>query len=283
MWAIGYMLYDCQSDPKQTLCVQPSLLFFQMVLKSRPANAPKVLSRILIEQVLPLFVCEHFTSFQPQYEQLVETLIVVQPRYATSLARLIVTRWPRTNPIKQPGIMKILETLLGKIPRQEISWFAKAVFLRYRKCPHGSFRSAQQSFKIWENADFVPFLRQNAKIIFPLVFEKYLKASNKHWNVIVQTAATSALLAMRRLDTPIFDECEKIARSKIIEPECGNSWMYIAREAARLDKSIDLNVMFKKIRMLIHKRKIITGTPSLSEIPRRSASVATFTLMSTPR
>jgi hypothetical protein len=283
MWSVGSMLYDCQSDPKRTLCVQPCLLFFQMVLKSRAANAPKILASILIEEVLPLFVCEHFTSFMPQYEQLVETLIAVQPRYAAPLAKLIITRWPHSNPIKQPGIMKILETLLCRLPRNEIASFAKGIFLRYRKCPQGSFRSAQQAFKIWENSEFIPFLRMNSKVIYPLVFKNYLKASDGHWNIVVQRAAANALVMMKRLDAAMFESCEKVARTKVIEAEIGNSWMYIAREAARLDRHIDLKEKFAEIRLLMHRKKVIRRIPSKADLPRRSASLATFTIRPTPR
>jgi hypothetical protein len=181
---------------------------------------------------------------------MIDTVTQSHKRLTAPIADILIKQWPLTQSMKEPQLMVILESLAVRFPPNESPARVKAMFAIYNRCMLGNAKSAEQAFKIWTSPEMAGFLRANAPIVFPLVAPA-VRAAIGHWNEGVRRLAASTIASMQRIDEIAYAEAARAPPAP--EPDFQqqqNNWVFIAREAARLHKEIELNDSLTRIRKL---------------------------------
>jgi serine/threonine-protein phosphatase 2A regulatory subunit B' len=176
---------------------------------------------------------------------MIEGVLAGCPRVSGKIADQILKKWPRTFTMKEPMLMSVMELLIPSIPKRDAPAFARALFSVYARSISGNVASAEQALKIWSNPEFVSFLEENAEVIFPIIYPAVALA-RLHWNEDLRKKAGIVLNEMRRIDENAFAALSRPSEDDGVRER--DAWVFIAREAARLDRGIPLNDKLAAIR-----------------------------------
>lgn len=60
---------------------------------------------------------------------------------------------------------------------------------------------------MWNNDHVESFIRQNRKVILPIIFPALEKSGTSHWNQVVQSLACNVCKIFSDVDPELFEEC----------------------------------------------------------------------------
>ena len=66
---------------------------------------------------------------------------------------------------------------------------------------------AERALYLWNNDHVENLIRQNCKIILPIIFPALEKSSGNHWNQVVQSLTLNVRKIFADVDRGLFEEC----------------------------------------------------------------------------
>lgn len=68
---------------------------------------------------------------------------------------------------------------------------------------------AERALYLWNNDHIENLIRQNRKVILPIIFPALEKNGRKHWNQVVQSLTVNVRKIFADIDPELFEECLK--------------------------------------------------------------------------
>ena len=66
---------------------------------------------------------------------------------------------------------------------------------------------AERALYLWNNDHIESLIRQNRKVILPIIFPALEKSSSAHWNQLVQNLTHNVRKIFSDVDPELFEEC----------------------------------------------------------------------------
>lgn len=80
------------------------------------------------------------------------------------------------------------------------------LILVWKSVPHG-MQVAERALFLWNNDHIENLIKQNRKVILPIIFPALEKNTRNHWNQAVQSLTLNIRKIFSDLDPDLFEEC----------------------------------------------------------------------------
>jgi len=131
-----------------------------------------------------------------------------------------------------------LEEVLEATQPPEFQRCMVPLFRRIARCLSSShFQVAERALFLWNNDHIDNLIKQNRKVILPIIFPALEKNATKHWNQAVQSLTLNVRKIFSDLDSELFEECllkfqEDKAQEEEIELKRESAWKRLEEIAA---------------------------------------------------
>uniref|UniRef100_A0A804Q9J8 Serine/threonine protein phosphatase 2A regulatory subunit n=1 Tax=Zea mays TaxID=4577 RepID=A0A804Q9J8_MAIZE len=122
--------------------------------------------------------------------------------------RGLIKYWPITNSTKEVLFLGELEEVLDATQPGEFQKCMVPLSHQIARCsnsPH--FQVAERVLFFWNNTHFENLVKQNSKVILPIVFPALEKNINGHWNQVVRSLSLNVRKLFSDRDPQMFNEC----------------------------------------------------------------------------
>ena len=256
----SYILYGYLEKKFYPFAIVPILKFYIKQFPSLTKEMDK-LTQIFLSSCLPLLRGRHFLSYHSLLIQLINFFISNDKSLASTVLQTVIKYWPQSIPHKQIIFLSLINYLLEQLSANSFKLASKDVFNLFAECAYSSHsKVVEASFNIWANVKILPKILINKTTIFPIIFPALLYVSKEHWSVNVQTAAANAIKSIHDME-PFINDVLVQSKLKNVSPKEENSrdlvahktWAFIARAAARADKTVNLGKTLAIIQMRFNK------------------------------
>ncbi|MED6168235.1 hypothetical protein PIB30_010016 [Stylosanthes scabra] len=123
------------------------------------------------------------------------------------------------------GIAELLEVLgkevLEATQPPEFQRIMVPLFYQIARCLGSShFQVAERALYLWNNDHIESLIRQNRKVILPIIFPALEKSSTSHWNQLVKNLTLNVRKILLDADPEFFEEClNKFQEDEVILEE----------------------------------------------------------------
>ncbi|KAK4483199.1 hypothetical protein RD792_010379 [Penstemon davidsonii] len=151
--------------------------------------------------------------------------------------------WPITNSSKEVMFIGELEEVLEATQPPEFQRCMVRLFRQIGRCLSSShFQVAERALFLWNNDHIENLIKQNRKIILPIIFPSLEKNSRNHWNQAVQSLTLNVRKIFSDVDPELFEECllkfqEDEAQKEEVKMKRESAWKRLEEIAAVKDKS----------------------------------------------
>lgn len=129
-------------------------------------------------------------------------------KLADSVIRGLLKYWPITNSSKEVMFLSELEEVLEATQLPEFQRCVVPLFRQIARCLNSShFQVAERSLFLWNNDHIENLIKQNCKVILPIVFPALEKNARNHWNQAVHSLTLNVRKIFSDLDPELFEEC----------------------------------------------------------------------------
>lgn len=162
----------------------------------------------LVRVLIPL----HKPKCLPMYHQQLSFCIIQfvekDEKLADAVIRGLLKYWPVTNTSKELMFLSELEEVLDGTQQPEFQRCMVPLFQRLARCIGSShFQVAERALYLWNNSHIDNLIRQNRKVILPIIFPALEKNSHGHWNRVVQSLTVNVQKTFSSADHELFDDC----------------------------------------------------------------------------
>lgn len=96
---------------------------------------------------------------------------------------------------------------------------------------------AERALYLWNNDHIENLIRQNRKVILPIIFPALEKSGRSHWNQVVQSLTLNVRKIFSDVDPELFEEClhkfqEEEAKLEEVETKHRAAWKRLEEIAA---------------------------------------------------
>ena len=96
---------------------------------------------------------------------------------------------------------------------------------------------AERALFLWNNDHIENLIKQNRKVILPIIFPALERNARNHWNQAVQSLTLNVRKIFSDVDIELFEEClakfqEDEAQEKEIKMKCEATWKRLEEIAA---------------------------------------------------
>ncbi|GFY83082.1 protein phosphatase 2A regulatory B subunit family protein [Actinidia rufa] len=121
---------------------------------------------------------------------------------------------------------------------------------------------AERALFLWNNDHIESLIKQNRKVILPLIFPALEKNARKHWNQAVQSLTLNVRKIFSDIDPELFEECllkfqEDEAREDEIKLKREATWKRLEEIAAMKAASNEAVLVPSKIKAHIARKGVV--------------------------
>jgi hypothetical protein len=237
--AILQMVLVCLDDYLEGVrsphVVEPALEIVQRYSEEKPDAA------LYTRHILPLLGSLHYVSFQGAMHQIVKHFVSKLPQTATPTMEAIMGKFPLTHSAKMVEFLRLLSSVLTRVPERELHANMKTIFLLYSRCfGLAQVKVAQAACSVFEKVELEPVLIDHAKILYLAIYPLLLQASRESWSNDIVACVEEVFKTLGRIDASVFQEVVRNKGMKLTRSEELSKWAGIARSASRVDKAFNL-------------------------------------------
>ncbi|KAL9263632.1 Serine/threonine protein phosphatase 2A 59 kDa regulatory subunit B' eta isoform-like protein [Drosera capensis] len=183
----------------------------------------------LVRALIPLHKPKCINSYHQQLSYCITQFVEKDCKLADTVIRGILKYWPVTNSPKEVMFLGELEEVLEATQPPEFQRCMVPLFRQIGRCMSSShFQVAERSLFLWNNDHVEGLVKQNLKVILPIIFPSLEKNTRNHWNQAVQSLTLNLRKMFSELDPELFEEC----LLKFQEDEAREKELVLKREAA---------------------------------------------------
>ncbi|XP_074580579.1 serine/threonine protein phosphatase 2A 57 kDa regulatory subunit B' theta isoform-like [Curcuma longa] len=182
----------------------------------------------LVRSLIPLHKPRCVAMYHQQLSYCITQFIEKDCKLADTVIRGLLKYWPITNSTKEVMFLGELEEVLEATQPADFQRFMVPLFQKIARCLNSShFQVAERALFLWNNEHIENLIKQNIKVILPIIFPALERNSKNHWNQAVQSLTLNVRKLLSDHDPDLFSECLK----KFEEDEAKHMEIVSKREA----------------------------------------------------
>ncbi|XP_021893831.1 serine/threonine protein phosphatase 2A 59 kDa regulatory subunit B' eta isoform-like [Carica papaya] len=141
----------------------------------------------LVRALIPLHKPKCLPMYHQQLSYCITQFVEKDCKLADTVIRGLLKYWPITNSSKEVMFLSELEEILEATQPAEFERCMVPLFRQIARCLSSShFQVAERALYLWNNDHIENLIRQNRKVILPIIFPALEKNGRNHWNQVVQ-------------------------------------------------------------------------------------------------
>ncbi|TXG54788.1 hypothetical protein EZV62_020044 [Acer yangbiense] len=182
----------------------------------------------LVRALIPLHRPKCVAMYHQQLSYCITQFVEKDCKLADTVIRGLLKYWPITNSTKEVMFLGELEEVLEATQPAEFQRCMVPLFRQIARCLSSShFQVAERALFLWNNDHIENLIKQNRKVILPIIFPALEKNARGHWNQAVQSLTLNVRKIFSDNDPELFEECVL----KFQEDEARAEEMKLKREA----------------------------------------------------
>ncbi|KAI8533498.1 hypothetical protein RHMOL_Rhmol10G0015900 [Rhododendron molle] len=182
----------------------------------------------LVRALIPLHKPKCIPMYHQQLSYCITQFVEKDCKLADTVIRGLLRYWPITNSSKEVMFLGELEEVLEATQPPEFQRCMVPLFRQIARCLSSShFQVAERALFLWNNDHIENLIKQNCKVILPIIFPFLEKNATSHWNQAVQSLTLNVRKIFSDTDPELFEEC----LLKFKEDEAQEEEIKVKREA----------------------------------------------------
>lgn len=182
----------------------------------------------LVRALIPLHKPKCIPMYHQQLSYCITQFVEKDCKLADTVIRGLLKYWPITNSSKEVMFLGELEEVLEATQAPEFQRCMVPLFRRIAHCLSSShFQVAERALFLWNNDHIENLIKQNRKVILPIIFPALERNARSHWNQAVQSLTLNVRKIYSDVDPELFEEC----LAKFQEDEAQEKDVKLQREA----------------------------------------------------
>ncbi|XP_054788021.1 serine/threonine protein phosphatase 2A 57 kDa regulatory subunit B' theta isoform-like [Prosopis cineraria] len=162
----------------------------------------------LVRALIPLHKPKCLAMYHQQLSYCITQFVEKDNKLADTVIRGLLKYWPITNSSKEVMFLSELEEILEVTQPAEFQRCMVPLFRQIARCLSSShFQVAERALYLWNNDHIENLIRQNRKVILPIIFPALEKSGCAHWNQVVQSLTLNVRKIFSDVDPEFFEEC----------------------------------------------------------------------------
>ncbi|WOK94513.1 serine/threonine protein phosphatase [Canna indica] len=192
----------------------------------------------LVRALIPLHKPKCMGMYHQQLSYCISQFIEKDCKLADTVIRGLLKFWPITNSSKEVMFLGELEEVLDATQPAEFQRCMVPLSHQIARCLNSShFQVAERALFLWNNDHIENLIKQNAKVILPIIFPALERNATSHWNPAVQSLTLNVRKIFADNDPDLFAEClkkfqEDEAKGKEIQSKRDSTWKRLEEIAA---------------------------------------------------
>ncbi|KAG8082422.1 hypothetical protein GUJ93_ZPchr0014g47098 [Zizania palustris] len=178
----------------------------------------------LIRALIPLHKPKCVSMYHQQLSYCITQFVEKDCKLADTVIRGLLKYWPVTNSSKEVMFLGELEEVLEATQPAEFQRCMVPLF-RQIGCSINSshFQVAERALFLWNNDQIENLIKQNYKVILPIIFPALERNARGHWNQAVRSLTLNVRKIFSDHDSVFFGECSQKFNDDEIKQEELNS------------------------------------------------------------
>ncbi|KAM7266781.1 hypothetical protein ACFE04_008947 [Oxalis oulophora] len=162
----------------------------------------------LVRALIPLHKPKCIPMYHQQLSYCITQFVEKDCKLADIVIRGLLKYWPITNSSKEVMFLGELEEVLEATQPAEFQRCMVPLFRQIGRCLSSShFQVAERALFLWNNDHIENLIKQNRKVILPIIFPSLERNTRKHWNQAVQSLTLNVRKIFSDADSELFEEC----------------------------------------------------------------------------
>ncbi|KAH9603711.1 hypothetical protein KSS87_007462 [Heliosperma pusillum] len=162
----------------------------------------------LVRVLIPLHKPRCLPMYHQQLSYCITQFVEKDCKLADCVIRGLLKYWPITNCSKEVMFLGELEEVLEVTQLPEFQRCVVSLFKQIARCMSSShFQVAERSLFLWNNDHIENLIKQNCKVILPIVFPALERNARNHWNQAVHSLTLNVRKIFSDLDSELYEEC----------------------------------------------------------------------------
>ncbi|TKY59852.1 Serine/threonine protein phosphatase 2A 59 kDa regulatory subunit B' eta isoform [Spatholobus suberectus] len=162
----------------------------------------------LFHALITLHKPKCLAMYHQQLSYCITQFVEKDSRLADTVIRGLLKYWSITNSSKEVMFLTELEEILEATKPADFQRCMVPLFSRIALCLNSShFQVAERALYLWNNDHIESLIRQNCKVILPIIFPALEKSGRAHWNPVVQNLTCNVRKIFSDVDPDLFEEC----------------------------------------------------------------------------
>ncbi|KAL3829527.1 hypothetical protein ACJIZ3_018329 [Penstemon smallii] len=197
----------------------------------------------LVRALIPLHRPKCLPTYHQQLSYCITQFVEKDCKLADTVIWGLLKYWPITNSSKEVMFIGELEEVLEATQPPEFQRCMVRLFRQIGRCLSSShFQVAERALFLWNNDHIENLIKQNRKIILPIIFPSLEKNSRNHWNQAVQSLTLNVRKIFSDVDPELFEESllkfqEDEAQKEEVKMKRESAWKRLEEIAAMKGKS----------------------------------------------
>ncbi|KAA3483303.1 serine/threonine protein phosphatase 2A 57 kDa regulatory subunit B' theta isoform-like isoform X1 [Gossypium australe] len=162
----------------------------------------------LVRALVPLHKPKCLPMYHQQLSYCITQFVEKDCKLADTVIRGLLKYWPITNSSKEVMFLSELEEILEATQPAEFQRCMVPLFQKIARCLSSShFQVAERALYLWNNDHIESLIRQNRRVILPIIFPALEQNGHNHWNQVVQSLTLNVRKIFSDTDPELFEEC----------------------------------------------------------------------------
>ncbi|KAL0327338.1 UNVERIFIED_CONTAM: Serine/threonine protein phosphatase 2A regulatory subunit B' eta isoform [Sesamum angustifolium] len=193
----------------------------------------------LVRTLIPLHKPKCLAMYHQQLSYCITQFVEKDCKLADIVIRGLIRYWPVTNSSKEVLFLNELEEVLEATQAPEFQRCMVPLFQQISRCLNSlHFQVAERALFLWNNDHIENLIKQNRKVILPIIFPALERNARHHWNQAVHSLTLNVRKIFYDLDPDLFKACqikfqEDESKEKEIKEKREATWKRLEELAAR--------------------------------------------------
>ncbi|XP_038884740.1 serine/threonine protein phosphatase 2A 57 kDa regulatory subunit B' theta isoform-like [Benincasa hispida] len=207
----------------------------------------------LVRALIPLHKPKCIPMYHQQLSYCITQFVEKDCKLADTIIRGLLKYWPITNSSKEVMFLGELEEVLEATQPAEFQRCMVPLFRQIGRCLSSShFQVAERTLFLWNNNHIENLIKQNRKVILPIIFPALERNSRNHWNQAVQNLTQNVRKIFSDADAELFEECllkfqEEETQEKDLKSKREAKWKRLEEIAAMKASSNEAVLITPKV------------------------------------
>lgn len=207
----------------------------------------------LVRALIPLHKPKCVSMYHQQLSYCVTQFVEKDCKLADTVIRGLLKYWPITNSSKEVMFLGELEEVLEATQPAEFQRCMVPLFRQIARCLSSShFQVAERALFLWNNDHIEGLIKQNSRVLLPIILPALERNTKGHWNQAVQSLSLNVRKIFLDHDPALFEECLK----KFQDDEAQGAAVRSKREATwkRLEEVALSNLQAARPEAIVHQQ-----------------------------